>query len=264
MVHVYHIEFGMQVTLPAFSIATWFTNSKHLVIHSHYRYNVAPVERPSPLTHQSTSDPETKNSKHLVTPQRNSNSMTSPHVSSPATLRENDRKDRESKGREESDANFNRSPDNVTKHHSPNATGSMQQGYSIITGLPVTQSKRQLVFGQEVTDPKQGSSHIVKQTLDTTWPSSTASVSKAPFLTMRQQQNRDRTAVNSYGLLHAPSSGFYSTTVGERSGLCRYSRHPSSGALYIGHGSGGSAGGGEVQRHLQRQRHNAVESLIPG
>ena len=254
----------MQVILPAVSIATCFTNNKHLVIHSQYRYNVAPVERPSPLTHQSTSDSEARNSKHLVTPQRNSNSMMSPHAGSPATLKENDRKDQESKGREESDANFNWSSDNVTKRHSPNATGSTRLGYSIITGLPVTQSKRQPVFSQEVTDPGKGSSHIVKQTVDTTWPSSTASVSKAPFLTMRRQQNRDRTAVNSYGLLHAPSSGFYSTTVGERSGLCRYSRHPSSGALHIGHGSGGSAGGGEVHRHLQRQRHNAVESLIPG
>lgn len=264
MVHVYHC---VQVTLPAVSIATWFTNNKHLVIHSQCRYNVAPVERPSPLTHQSTSDPEARNSKHLVTAQRNSNfnnSMMSPHAGSPAALRENDRKDQESNGREESDANVNWSPDNVTKHHSPNATGSARQGYSIITGLPVTQSKRQPVFGQEVTDPGKGSSHVVKQTVHTTWPSSTASVSKAPFLTMRQQQNRDRTTVNSYGLLHAPSSGFYSTTVGERAGLCRYSRHPSSGAVHIGHGSGGSTGGGEVQRHLQRQRHNAVESLMPG
>ena len=187
--------------------------------------------------------------------------MMSSHAGSPATLRENDRV------REESDASFNWSPDYVTKRQ---ATGSTRQGYSIITGLPVTQAKRQAVFTRDVTDPVQGSSHG-NQTLATTWPSSVVSVSKAPFLNMRQQRiSRDRTLVNSCGFPHAPSSGFYSTTVGERSGtgersdLCRYSRHPSSGALCIGHGSGGSSGCGEVHPHSQRQRHNAVESLLPG
>ena len=218
---------------------------------SQCRYNLSTVERPFPFALHNS---EAKQNKHS-TPQRNCNfnsSLILPQTGHTNTKHSNQTPGVEDDGRGREDS-FNWSPDHGT---GANTTGSIRQRYNIITGLPATEIKRQPTLRQEVTDAGRDSSHNVKQTLAATWPSRTMGDFKAPYLNMRQQQNtKGRAAVSSYGIPGAPSSGFYSATTRETADLSRYSRHPSSATV---------AGDGCGKVYGPRQRHSAVENLLPG
>ena len=238
---------------------------------SQCRYNLSTVERPSPFAVHNSETKQNKNStpqrncsfnSSLIpsqTPQRNcsfNSSLIPSQTGHTNTKHSNQTPGVEDDGRGGEDS-FNWSPDHGT---GANTTGSVRQRYNIITGLPATEIKRQPTLRQEVTDAGRDSSHNVKQTLAATWPSRTMGDSKAPYLNMRQQQNtKGRAAVSSYGIPGAPSSGFYSATTRETADLSRYSRHPSSATA-----TGGGDGCGKVYGNLPRQRHSAVENLLPG
>ena len=226
------------------------------VLCSQCRLNLSTVERPSPFALHNSEPRENKHS----TSQRNCNfnsSLIPPQTGSTNIQHSNQTPGVEDgRGREDS---FNWSPDHSTGQQAANTIGSVRQRYNIITGLPATEIKRQPALRQEVTDVGRDSSHLVKQTLAATWPSKTTGDSKAPYLNMRQHQNtKGRAAMSSYGIPGAPSSGFYSATTGETADLSRYSRHPSSATVP----GGGGDGGGKI--YGPRQRHSAVENLLPG
>ena len=232
--------------------------SIHSLMCSQCRHNLPTVERPSPFAVHNSEPRENKYS----TPQRNcdsSSSLIPPQTGSTNTKQSSQTPGVEDDGRGREDS-FSWSPDQSTGPQAAKTTGSVRQRYNIITGLPATEVKRQQTLRQEVTDAGRNSSHIVKQTLAATWPSRTESDSKAPYLNMRQQQNtKGRAAVSSYGIPGAPSSGFYSATTREAADLSKYSRHSSSATL-----PGGGDGCGKVCGNLPRQRHSAVENLLPG
>ena len=229
-------------------------SSIHSLMCSQCRHNLPTVEKPSPFAVHNSEPRENKYS----TPQRNCDSSSS-LIPPPQTNTKHSSQipgvEEDGRGREDS---FSWSLDQSTGQQVAKTTG--RQRYNIITGLPATEVKRQQTLRQEVTDAGRNSSHIVKQTLAATWPSRTESDSKAPYLNMRQQQNtKGRAAVSSYGIPGAPSSGFYSATTREAADLSKYSRHPSSATL-----PGGGDGCGKVCGNLPRQRHSAVENLLPG
>ena len=232
--------------------------SIHSLMCSQCRHNLPTVERPSPFAVHNSEPRENKHS----TPQRNcdfNSSLIPPQTGSTNTKHSSQTPGVEDDGRGREDS-FDWSPDQSTGQQAATTTGSVRQRYNIITGLPATEVKRQQTLRQEVTDAGRSTSHIVKQTLAATWPSRTESDSKAPYLNMRQQQNtKGRAAVSSYGIPGAPSSGFYSATTREAADLSKYSRHPSSATL-----PGGGDGCGKVCGNLPRQRHSAVENLLPG
>lgn len=226
---------------------------------SQCRYNLPTVERPSPFAVHNSGTGENKHS----TPQRdcdfNSSLIPPPQTGSTNTKQSSQTPGVEDDGRGREDS-FDWSPNQSAGQQAAKTTGSVRQRYNIITGLPATEVKWQQTLMQEVTAARKNSSHIVKQTLGATWPSRTEGDSKAPYLNMRQQQStKGRAAVSSYGILGAPSSGFYSATTRETADLSKYSRHPSSATL-----PGGGDGCGKVCGNLPRQRHNAVENLLPG
>ena len=227
------------------------------VLCSQCRLNLSTVERPSPFALHNSEPRENKHS----TPQRNCNfnsSLIPPQTGSTNIQHSNQTPSVEDDGRGREDS-FNWSPGHGTGQQAANTTGSVRQRYNIITGLPATEIKRQPAVRQEVTDVGRDSSHIVKQTLAATWSSKTMGDSKAPYLNMRQHQNtKDRAAMSSYGIPGAPSSGFYSATTWEVADLSRYSRHPPSATLP----GGGGDGCGKI--YGPRQRHSAVENLLPG
>ena len=234
-------------------------SSIHSLMCSQCRHNLPTVERPSPFAVHNSEPRENKHS----TPQRNcdfNSSLIPPQTGHTNTKHSSQTPGVEDDGRGREDS-FDWSPDQTTGQQAATTTGSVRQRYNIITGLPATEVKRQQTLRQEVTDAGRNSSHVVKQTLAATWPSRTESDSKAPYLNMRQQQNtKGRAAVSSYGIPGAPSSGFYSATTREAADLSKYSRHPSSATL-----PGGGDGCGKVFcGNLPRQRHSAVENLLPG
>ena len=230
---------------------------EHSVMCPQCRFNLSTVERPS---HFAPPNSEAREKKYS-TPQWNCNfnsSLIPSQTGSTNTQHSNQTPGVEDNERRKD--SFNWSPEYSTGQQAANITGSVRQRYNIITGLPATETKRQLTLRQEVTDAGRDNIHTVKQTLAATWPSRTTGDSKAPYLNMRQQQNtKGRAAVSSYGIPGAPTSGFYSATTRETADLSRYSRHPSSATV-----PGGGDGCGSVYGHLPRQRHSEVENLLPG